>query len=279
VISGTSGSGDDRLSGYATIDIRDADLTGLSLVLSKGMTIAGRVIVEGRNAGAASPELASLRVSLRMNPMVAGLADTSSATPRDDGQLSLPGIIPGDYIVNVAPLMNLPPATRPSPPPAVPQPLSPALAAGAAPIPASLQNAYVKSVRFGDSDVLNAGIRIGKDTAGILEIVIGTNPGQISGIALNEAGKPAAYSVVVLVPEAVRRNRLDLYRSAVTDSAGRFNVAAIPPGDYKVFGWDEVETGLWQEPEFIRSYEERGKPVRVGEGSRQQIELTVISAH
>ena len=83
---------------------------------------------------------------------------------------------------------------------------------------------------------------------------------------------------VVLMPVAARRRRLDLYKVATTDAAGRFRVPNVPPDDYRVFAWEDVETGAWLDAQFVRLDEGRGTPVRIGEGASVTTEVAVIPA-
>jgi len=57
---------------------------------------------------------------------------------------------------------------------------------------------------------------------------------------------------------------------------GRFHIEGVPPGDYRAFSWEDIETGAWQDPEFIRNFEDRGNPVRVNENGTSNIQLRVI---
>ena len=106
--------------------------------------------------------------------------------------------------------------------------------------------------------------------------MVSTNTGIADGSVQNEKSEPAVNVIVVLTPDAARRNRLDLYRTTTTDALGHFHMEGVPPGDYKVFAWEDVETGAWQDPDYIRQFEDRGKPVRINEGSTSSIELRVI---
>ncbi len=60
---------------------------------------------------------------------------------------------------------------------------------------------------------------------------------------------------------------------------GQFSVRGIAPGDYKLFAWEAIEEGAYQDPEFLRPYEERGKPIHVDEGSRLNSQLQLILAN
>jgi hypothetical protein len=134
----------------------------------------------------------------------------------------------------------------------------------------------VKSIRLGDQDVLNGRLRVdGRTFERPLEIVVGTNPGQIEGVAVDGERKPSPHATVVLVPGVNKRHRIDLYRTALTDAAGRFRFQGVAPDDDKVFAWDDVETGAWLDPQFMQIHEERGQPLRIGEGARIAAEVTI----
>ena len=109
----------------------------------------------------------------------------------------------------------------------------------------------------------------------VLDVVLTTGTGSVNGTALGRAGDPAASVTVVLVPTTARK-RTALYQAVVTGSDGKFGFQEVPPGDYKLFAWDDVETGAWQDPDFIRNYESKGLLVHVAEKGKEDVQLTVI---
>ena len=106
-------------------------------------------------------------------------------------------------------------------------------------------------------------------------MVLTTETGSVEGVAIDRTGDPAANVTVVLVP-ATARKRTTLYKSLVTGSDGKFRFQEIPPGDYKLFAWDDIETGAWENPEFMRPYEPRGRAIRVSENGKEAVQLNVI---
>jgi hypothetical protein len=149
----------------------------------------------------------------------------------------------GDYRINIAPILNL---TR----------------SRGGPTPA-LQNAYVKSVRLGDTDILNGTLHLKAPTSEKLEVVIATTPGALDGQVVKASPGPAADIPVALLPDL--RSRNELYRTTTSDASGRFHIDLIPPGDYKLFSWEEVEEGAWYDPEFMKANESRGVEVHISE--------------
>ena len=53
-------------------------------------------------------------------------------------------------------------------------------------------------------------------------------------------------------------------------------MTGLAPGDYKIFAFERVEEGAWQDPELIRLFEDRGTTVRVEQGRRSTAEVRII---
>ena len=141
------------------------------------------------------------------------------------------------------------------------------------------RNAYVRVAKYGSIDALSDGLRLDRAPTGTLDIVVSTGTGSIDGSVQNERQQPEPNVTVVLTPDPAHRNRFDLYRTTSTDAMGHFHAEGIPPGDYRVFSvWADVENGAWQDPDFMRRFEDRGRPVRITEAGVASIELRLIPA-
>jgi hypothetical protein len=232
-----------RMTARLPVEIGNSDVQNVSLVVSPGFTLTGRLVIEGQLAGAGDQSPSRLRVMLRPDSagQIAGAPPASAV--QADGTFRLEQVGRDDYRLTVT---GMP------------------------------RNAYVKMARYGATDVMSEGVRIDRQPTGPLEIFISTNTGVADGIVQNDKQEPVANVTVVLVPDVTRRNRLDFYRTTSTDAAGRFHVEGVPPGDYRIFSWEDVEIGAWQDADFIRQFEDRGKPIRINEGGASNIELRVI---
>jgi hypothetical protein len=89
--------------------------------------------------------------------------------------------------------------------------------------------------------------------------------------------RTAAGAQVVLVPER-QRDRTDLYRSAAADNNGRFLFRSLPPGDYRVFSWEALESYAYFDPEPLHRAEPQSAPIHISE-SEANITVRVISAN
>ena len=135
-------------------------------------------------------------------------------------------------------------------------------------------NYYIASAKIGDLDVTE-NLHLGTAPTQPLLIVLSSNAGIMEGTVLDGSRRPAAGAVIVLVPELSLRKQFDLYRVAASDTAGRFHIQGIVPGNYKVFAWEDIEENAWQDPEVIRIYEGQGKPVRINDASHEILELSL----
>ena len=127
------------------------------------------------------------------------------------------------------------------------------------------QTFYVKSVRAGQQEVSNGEITIADGAPPVLTITLSAAGGQLSGQVTAEKQAAAQGAMVVLIPSTEKRDQQQLYKMAPADQYGKFSMKAIPPGDYTLLAWDNVEPGAWQDPEFLARFETQGKKISVKE--------------
>jgi protocatechuate 3,4-dioxygenase beta subunit len=121
----------------------------------------------------------------------------------------------------------------------------------------------VRSIRAAGRNVLDEGLTISEPGKVALEIVLAHEGGQLDGVVLGADDKPVAGAVIVLAPDARRRSRTDLFQQTETDQYGRFSMDGITPGDYKLFAWDDVEPGIWWDPDFLKKFEAHAESVTI----------------
>lgn len=234
-------------SGGFAIEVGDGDVDSVTVTISPGFRVAGRFSIEGRPRDGSEPDLSLLRVTLERQPNVVGMPPggaSFSPPPAADGSFVLQGVPVGDFQASIR---ALPP------------------------------DAYVKSMRLGTADVLDSGLHLSGTPRETLEIVIVMNAGQVAGTVMSSRNEPLGNAVVVVVPDG-DRHRADLYKRATSDGSGRFSVRGVAAGTYRVFAWEVVEEGAWQDPDFIRASENRGTAVRVRDGADENVQVTVIEA-
>jgi len=226
------------------IEVGNADVENLILTVSSGVSVPGRIRVEGAQSGTAGV-LDRIGVTLQGSGGLSflSLLGGGAVRPAADGSFSIPRITAGDYKLAVN---------------------------GLGP------NLYVKEARLGQTDALQP-LSITLPINGSLDITLGSNPGQITGNVTDAALKPVSGVQAVLIPDQ-SRNRQDLYKTAVTDQEGRFTIRGITPGDYRLFAWEDIEPFSYYDAAVLRQYEQQGKLVHIQEGSADSVDLKIIPA-
>jgi protocatechuate 3,4-dioxygenase beta subunit len=230
-----------------SIEVGSALVDNVSVPVRPGRSIPIRASVE-----AGTLNLAQMTVGFVRSPDLLGMPAPPGgqiARLAADGTFTMMGVGPGDYRLEVA---RLPP------------------------------DAYVKSLRLGPADLLESGLHIandpGNEKEGSIELVVSTNGGAIEGSTVNAKLELVGNATVVMIPDAPRRTQASLYKVASSDLTGKFSIRGVTPGAYRLFAWESVDDGAWQDAAFLRAFENRGAAVRASEGSRQTIQLTVIPA-
>ncbi len=134
---------------------------------------------------------------------------------------------------------------------------------------------YLKSVLAGGRDVDEAGISLNGGTV-VLDLVATGNGTAVDGVVTDQKGEPVADAVIVAVPEARLRGRIDRYRKTVSDQRGRFTLQGIAPGDYTLFAWESVDGDAYFNAEFLKTYTGQGSPLHASEGERKSMALQII---
>ncbi len=138
---------------------------------------------------------------------------------------------------------------------------------------------YVKSICIGDQEVKVRKLdwRDGVP-AGPMLITL-SKGAQLFGIVEHKEGKPLPGAKVALVPEdEARRRQTASYKIASSDQAGVFRLRGIPPGEYRAFAWENVQYGVYEDPEIFKTIESAGVKLKLGEGEAQTIRLEVLPA-
>jgi protocatechuate 3,4-dioxygenase beta subunit len=221
------------------IDVHEANIDNIVLEFSPPGELKGRLSIEGRMLPA------NVDPQITLEPTVSSIGWGAGASVKADGSFTLSNVTPARYQVHT---FGIP------------------------------EDYYIKSVRLGDKDVLESGLDFPAGAGGALLIVVSSNGGQIEGVVLNADEQTVSAARVVLVPDESRRAQSRFYRDASTDQYGRFTIKGIAPGGYKLFAWEDVEDGAYENPEFLKQFEALGEPKSIREGSRESAQLKLIPA-
>lgn len=230
----------DRISARRQIVVGSENVDSVVLALAEGATLPGRVIFEGPPPA----NLTQIEVDLRDLDRNQIRFGPNPCKVKPDGTFMLGNVGTDVYRAAVGGLPD---------------------------------GYYVKSVRIGDDEVKESGIDTTNGVSGPLFVTVSAKAGQIEGVVLNAKQQPTPGATVVLVPDPPLRDREEAHQDVTTDQYGRFLIRTIEPGEYKLFAW-EVEPDDYLDPEFLKTIENLGYPIRIQEGSRESADLKLIPA-
>jgi protocatechuate 3,4-dioxygenase beta subunit len=226
-------------SARVPLEVGNSDVDGVSLAIGVGVNINGHVVWDGK------PSLEDTDLTVTLRPADMGWSfggDRARVSP--SSTFTLKDIGEGMYFVDVN---------------------------------GQSKDCYIKDVQYGTSTALEDGFTVARGTPSNLEITISSRGARVQGAVADADGLPAAGVWVVLVPDAAHRAQDRLFKSATTDQYGHYDLRGIPPGDYKLFSWTQAESGSWEDPEFLKPFEDKGEKITLQEGDQKIQNMTAIT--
>ena len=247
--AGTISAASQAVFGQVSLNVM-GDMDGVVVTLTAGVSIAGRLSVEEPDTPGTpgTGSLASYRVQLRPAASVifagAGSPQPLSQPTSGDGVFRIDNVVPGEYLFAVAPL-----------------PL----------------DFYVKQARFNQNDVLSKPMQFSSSDSGTLEVLLSSRGGQIDGTVSDERQRVIPNAQAVLIPDR-QRDRIDLYKTAMSDAKGLFSLRGVAPGDYHLFAWEAIDPYSYFDPDVMKQFESKGRPIHIAESAKENVDVRVISA-
>jgi hypothetical protein len=238
------------LSGKLEFTLKDENLDGLALQLEPGVAVSGVFKLDGDDWQSQfhQPADASGAPAPVPHPTVVlvaaeGEALSTGARTNDDGSFRFQPVGTGRYLLNVA---GLP------------------------------KGAYVKSARYGPEDVTHTPMQIGAAGAP-LEIGVSSKGASVTGALAGENGDPMPGVMVTAWPKIPNGGSATHgVKSISTDQHGAFTISALPPGDYYVAAWEEIDSSLRQEPDFLARFTDQATAVKLEESAQAGVSVKVV---
>jgi hypothetical protein len=132
---------------------------------------------------------------------------------------------------------------------------------------------YVKSIHFEGRDITGDDLNLASGAGGLLEIVLSPDAAAVSGIVRGADGEAAAGAIVQVCAGD------DTVKYVSTNENGEYKVGGLPPGDYRILAWEEVEPGLSLslDASFRGRFESQIAAVKLGERAHSTVEVKVIA--
>jgi hypothetical protein len=229
---------DDKL--YATqedIEVTTADVTSLRLSIGPGVSIPGRVLWEGQ------PNLTGEEEIVYAQPPATGGWIGKESRVNEKGEFLLKEVSDGLFSLGLQGISK---------------------------------DCYIKEIGYGETILPEREFRVAKGSSASLEITISSRGAKVEGRVSNDDNLPVAGAWAVVIPELSKRKLQYLYKVGNTDQFGHFEFHGLPPGKYKLFAWEGVEEGIWEDEEFLKDYEDKGILIEVKDGDAQTAELKLI---
>ena len=139
---------------------------------------------------------------------------------------------------------------------------------------------FVKAIRSGSVDVKATGLEVAGAPPEPLDILLSPRAGQITGTVQTADGRPVGRgAMLVLAPkDSTARNYASSLSFTSTGDGGSFSFRSLPPGAYVIYAWEDVEPGAWYDPDFMKTQDGKGTAVTIQEGGRETVEVTLIPA-
>jgi Carboxypeptidase regulatory-like domain len=230
-----------RYSARMAIEVGNGNIEGLELNLQAPLEVQGHLKIEENG------DLKGAQINIMMRPKTNGpMMGAGGAQLQEDLSFKIGNLSADPYDVNVN---GLP------------------------------EGFYLKSIRLGQQDITDTGADLSQGgAAGELTIVVNPNGAQIEGSVQNSKGDPAIGATVTLIPDASHQSLTWLYKTANTDQNGHFMLKGVRPGEYKIYAWEDVEQGAYQDPDFVKPHESAGESVSVKDSAHPTVQLKVIPA-
>ena len=232
------------VTGRASVDVLDRNVDGVTVRVGSA-DIAGRIVMP---AGMPLPTM-----EIRLVPVLGTPAPlwhhAWTAQVRSEGRFTLPAVPPGNYRLEFFP--------------AVP-------------------DAYVSDIRVGQASVFNDGIlRVTAEPFDPVEVVFSSGGGTVQGDAqiAPAAARPVTSGKIVLVPMSTQRQNPLLYKQETYLAGRAFRFSNVPPGQYKVFAFENLPGGgAEMNAEFMSKYEPFGESIKVTGAGVVRVSVRMIEA-
>ena len=120
---------------------------------------------------------------------------------------------------------------------------------------------YLKSAKYGETDVLRSALDLSNGASRQLELEIGTDGGRIDGSVTDGEGRQLDGARVALIPEDASSPSRP--KVVLTNAEGAFRIRGIAPGDYKLYASRNLDLEVLRDPTYNKPLDPQGNSVSV----------------
>jgi protocatechuate 3,4-dioxygenase beta subunit len=250
VIQASQGGNDPSNEGESAaqfVTVGNTDVTGLTIRLSRGSTLKGRITFEGNPSPGAYFSLDLQAVPVDMDRTPQNLESPASARIQADGSFDMAGLS-GPRVLR--------------------------LTEGAS-------DWTLKAVRHNGREVTDAPLPFGTPMQSIdgLEVILTDRGSEVTGRVLDARGRGVADATAIVFPidRSLWGQASRFVASARTASDGAFSVRNLPPGYYHAAAVTQVAPGEWRDPGLLDALVAIATPLTIVEGDAVTATLRALT--
>ena len=231
------------LTGRTPLNVGDADVADVSVVVDAESMWNGKIRVDGDDATQAQGQPSGLPAGLVISLQPRRpLTSATRAQVSENGEFSIPFAPEETYDLYV---INAP------------------------------GNFYLKSVRAANAERLDQGLEASSGGAPpALDVVLGAHGGQVVGRAVTADPKVVASgATIALIPDPPV-GRVQAYQTTNADEYGNFTLQGLAPGKYLLVGWLDQPPCEIYNPDDFAACQAQGYSFTIAEGEEQSAEVT-----
>jgi len=234
----TPGAAQQRLTARVPVDVGNGDINNVSIRLQPPLALSGILTIDSTQPNI---RLGSLRLTFTPSePGPGGQGRNGQTQINDDGTFQAT-LAADAYIIE----------------------------AGGMP-----DGYYLKSVKLAGREMPDTTLDLNYG-GGQVEVVLAPTARDITGTVLNSHGDPATSVQVTAVPTSGSL-RKDMNKLVTTDVNGNFTLHGLPPSEYKIFAWEEVETNAWMDRDYRQPFENQSASAKVDASTAPTVQLKLI---
>jgi hypothetical protein len=237
VASATDPATRQTVYGRIPVEVRNGDVAGVSLVISRNLSLKGQVEIRGVQSASIKPE--SLSIQLQ------SLGSINGGGP--PMRLDMNGIFSNDRL---------------------PEEKYRVLVNG---LP---QDSYIQDIRSGAASVFDDGFTLNPNST--LQVIVNSDGLTLKGSVRSTKGQPVAAATIALVPPQAQRQNMVRFKQATTDEKGTFTIRGVAPGQYTIFAWENIYNQAWLNTRYLDHYLTQGRPITIGSTPPAEIQIEAI---
>ena len=238
VVAQAPGPAQQRVTARVPVDVGSSDVNNIAVRLQPSISVSGKVTVDSTQPAV---RLSSVRLTFTpSDPGPGNQGRNGQAQLADDGTFQA-DLSADAYLVEAGGLPD---------------------------------GYYLKSVKLAGREMPDSTLDLSYG-GGPIDVVLAPTAGDVTGSVQNARNEAATGVQVTVVPTSFSLRR-DMNKLVTTDASGNFTLHGLPPGDYKVFAWEEVETNAWMDRDYRQPFESLSASVRVDQSTTPNVTLRLI---